>query len=238
MRPAASIPMYREPVAPATCPPRNSIRTGPGRALPWSRQVPAKAQKNRRYRNAKISEHRLRRVVECFAWDMTAAETVKATKLSAPTVNLIFHRLRERMRDHGLFVAQFEEGTKHPLAAVFNPKHRGVPEHMHDLHAIERIHRILCAQHLKGFQRLSASEPRNLEKATRLQRSEDWRKVKRYNIMEAFRQPESDASAPVTCDFDPARVQQNSDIIINELQARPEDAFFVYLWALLIRTPL
>lgn len=197
----------------------------------------AEAPKNRRYRNSKISEYRLKRVVECFARDMTAAETVKATKLSAPTVNLIFHRLREQMRDYGLFIPQFD-GQPHPLKEVFNPKHRGVPEHQHDLHAIERLHRILCAQHVKGFERLSASDPKNVEKAVRLLRFDGQQPVRRYRIWEALRQVDSETGAPETRPFDPRHIRKDSDILINELHASPQEAFFAYLWTLLLRHPL
>ena len=176
--------------------------------------------------------------MECFARDMTAAETVKATKLSAPTVNLIFHRLRERMRDHGLFIPQFGGGEEHPLKEVFNPKHRGVPEHLHDLHAIERIHRILCAQHLKGFERLPASDPKNVEKAIRLLRFDGMQPKRRYQIWEAFRQAEGDTGAPETRPFDPRHIRKDSDILINELHASPQEAFFVYLWKLLLENPI
>ena len=200
--------------------------------------MPVKAQKNRRYRNAKISEHRLRRVVDCFARDMMAAETVKATRLSAPTVNLIFHRLRERMRDHGLFIPNFAGDEPHPLATTFNPKHRGVPEHLHDLHAIERIHRVLCAQHLKGFERLPASDPKNVEKAVRLLRFDENQAVKRYQIWEALKKSDDSPEAPETRPFDPEVVRPDSGILINERHLSPEDAYFTYLWALLLRYPL
>ena len=176
-------------------------------------------------------------MVECFARDLSAADTVTITKLSAPTVNLIFHRLRERMRDHGLFVGHFD-GAQHPLRAVFNPKHRGAPEHLHDLHAIERLHRILSAQHLKGFHRLPASAPINVEKATRLLRSDISQQTRRYRIWEAFKQAAGDPNAPETRPFDPSCFRQDSDILVNELHASPEDAFFAYLWALLKRHPL
>lgn len=168
---------------------------------------------------------------------MTAAETVKATKLSPPTVNLILHRLRERMRDHGLFIPGFSGGP-HPLADAINAKHRGVPAHLHDLHAIERIHRVLCAQHVKGFERLSASDPKNVEKAIRLLRFDAKQAVRRYQIWEAFKQTEGDTGTPETRPFDPRHLKPDSDILINELHASPQDAFFTYLWNLLLRQPL
>lgn len=194
--------------------------------------------KNRRYRNAKISEHRLRRVVDCFARDLTAAATVQETKLSAPTVNLIFQRLRERMRDHGLLIPNFQ-GQAHPLAAVFNPKHHGVPVHLHDLHAIERIHRVLCAQHLKGFERLPASDQRNIDKAVRLLKLDASQAgPKRYQIWEAFKQVNEATGTPVTRPFDPRHVRSDSDILINERHLSRQAAFFAYLWQLLLRHPL
>ena len=199
--------------------------------------MPATTGKNRRYRNAKISEHRLRRVVECFAHNKTAGETVKATKLSAPTVNLIFHRLREQMRDHGLFVPKFDGGP-HPARVIFDRKHRGVPEHLHDLHAIEAIHRVLCAQHLKGFERLPASDPANVEKAARLLRFDSGQSVKRYKIWEVLKTEAGEAGAPKTRPFDPRHIREDSDILINELHASPEGAFLAYLWILLLKHPI
>lgn len=175
--------------------------------------------------------------MECFARNRTAAETVKATKLSAPTVNLIFHRLREQMRDHGLFVAQFD-GSPHPAKVLFDRKHRGVPEHLHDLHAIEAIHRILCAQHLKGFERLPASDPANVAKAAKLLRFDSGQAVKRYKIWEALKPEAGDAGPPKTRPFDPRHVRADSDILINELHASPQEAFFAYLWGLLLKHPL
>ena len=63
--------------------------------------MPAVSQKNRRYRNAKISEYKLRRVVECFARNMTAKDAAQATRLSPDTINAIYLRLRERLADYG-----------------------------------------------------------------------------------------------------------------------------------------
>lgn len=199
--------------------------------------MPAPTSKNRRYRNAKISEYRLRRVVECFSHDKTVAETVASTRLSAPSINLIFRRLREQMRDYGLFVPQFD-GQPHSMKVIFNQKHRGIPAHLHDLHAIEQLHRILCAQHLKGFMRLPASNPKNVEKAIRLMRFDEPQPVKRYRIWEALKEVEGNTDAPATRPFDPRHVRKDSDILVNEQHTSPDDAFFAYLWALLLRHPI
>lgn len=143
----------------------------------------APKQKNRRYRNAKISEYRLRRVVECMAKDLTVAETADATKLSRQAVDTIFMRIRERLRDHGL--VRFEPNPNEPSPArfVFNPKHRGVPERYHDLYAIELINRVLCAQNLKGFEELAASNPAHVKRAIRLSKLRI-NKMRRYAIIE------------------------------------------------------
>lgn len=77
-------------------------RKAVGKAKKSGAKATEKTGKNRRYRNAKISEYRLRKVVECFARDMSVKDTAIATKLSRQSVDIIFTRLRERMRDHGL----------------------------------------------------------------------------------------------------------------------------------------
>ena len=84
--------------------------------------------KNRRYRGAKISEHRLHGIVQRFCEDKTVKETAKETRISEPTVRNIFMRLRERLHEHGFIrVHQRTSGTM-PARFVFGRKHRGVPE--------------------------------------------------------------------------------------------------------------
>ena len=69
----------------------------------------ASTQKNRRYRSSKISEYRLRRVVECMAKDMTVAETADATKLSRQAIDAIFMRIRTRSLERR--IARFSKRT-------------------------------------------------------------------------------------------------------------------------------
>lgn len=193
-------------------------------------------QKNRRYRNAKISEYRLRRVVEGFARNMTVKETADATKLSRQAVDSIFMRLRERMRDFGLF--KFVPNTDEPEPAryIFNPKHRGVPERYHALYAIETIHRVLCAQNLKGFEELSASNPAHVKKAIRLHGIRQ-NGLRRYAVIERLK-PEPGERQPKTVPFSPLDFKETSTLLINERMLDPDTAFFRYLWGLLLRHPL
>lgn len=193
-------------------------------------------QKNRRFRNSKISEYRLRRVVECFAKDMTVADTARETKLAKPTIDAIFMRLRERLLKHGLVSYDFKPGEPHPARFIFNRKHRGVPEKYHDLYSAELVNRILCAQQLQGFEELSASNPAHVKKATKLQALRQ-NGVRRYNVLERLKPAESETE-PKTVPFSPLDYREDSTILINERKLDPRTAFFRYLWDLLLRHPL
>jgi transposase len=54
-------------------------------------------QKNRYYRGSKISEAKFRRLIRCFALDLTASRTAKMTRLSIRSVNPIYLKLRHRL---------------------------------------------------------------------------------------------------------------------------------------------
>ena len=197
--------------------------------------MPVLKTKNRRYRNSKISEYRLRRLVECFAREMTAKEAAAATKLSPQAINGIFMRLRERMLNHGLVKMQPHPNEPPAAQMVFDRKHRGVPEKYHDLYEAEFIHRVLTAQQFKGFEKLSASNPAHVEKARRVQASNRGRL--RYNVIEAMK-PGPNEVTRRTRRFDPLGYDETSDILINEIQLDRHTAFFRYLWDLLLRVPL
>ena len=193
-------------------------------------------QKNRRYRNAKISEYRLRRVVECFARDRNVKDTAAATRLSLHSVDSIFMRLRMTMRDHGLVQFQFDPNAAQPIGPITGPKHRGVPEKSKDLYAVEFIHRVLSAQQLKGFEKLSASDPAHVTRATRLMKVKQGGML-RYAVIEQLA-PVAGESEPRTRAFSPLEYDESSTILINERKLDPHAAFFRYLWDLLLRHPL
>lgn len=194
-------------------------------------------QKNRRYRNAKISEYRLRKIVEGFARNQTVIETAAQAKLSRQSVDDIFMRLRERMRDHGLVKFDFEASDEpHPVRFVVNQTHRGSPERHHDLHAVELIHRALTAHNLKGFEELSASNPSHVKRAIRLHLTRPGG-YRRYAVIEqqALKPGETE---PKRIPFDPLDFEETSTILINDRRPDPNEAFFRYLWDLLLRHPL
>jgi len=199
-------------------------------------QASAPKQKNRRYRNAKVSEYRLRRVVECFARDMNVKDTATATRLSAHSVDAIFMRLRETMRDNGLVGFQFYPNIPQPIGPVVGPKHRGVPEKSKDLYAVEFIHRVLTAQQLGGFEKLSACDPKHIARATRLMKVKQGG-ILRYAVIEQLA-PVPGESEPRTRSFSALEYDERSTILINERKLDPHTAFFRYLWDLLLRYPL
>lgn len=200
-------------------------------------QSSVKKQKNRRYRNAKISEYRLRRVVDCFAKNMTVKATADATKLSRQSVDDIFHRLRERMFHHGLVRFDFKDNAEpHPVRYVVNQTHRGAPERHHDFHAAELIHRALTAQNLKGFEELSAANPAHVKKAIRLHLTRPGG-YRRYAVIEQQTLKPGETE-PLRIPFDPLDFEETSTLLINDRKPDPAEAFFRYLWGLLLRHPL
>ncbi len=54
--------------------------------------------KNRYYKFFKISEARFRRLIKCFALDLTATETARLTGISVRSVNEIFLKVRRNFR--------------------------------------------------------------------------------------------------------------------------------------------
>lgn len=192
-------------------------------------------QKNRRYRSAKISEYRLRRVVECFARDMTVKDTAETTRLSRPSIDAIFMRLRERMLHHGLVRFNLPDAPS-PAQAVFDRKHRGVPEKSHPLYTAEFVHRVLCAQRLDGFEELSAVNPDHIKRATRLHAHRQ-NGMRRYVVIEKL-QPTPEKPEGWTRPFAPLLFEPTSSILINERKLDAHAGFFRYLWGLLLRHPL
>ena len=207
-----------------------------GRGSSKRAQTSAKTQKNRRFRNAKISEYRLRRVVECFARDVTVRETAAETKLSRQSIDAIFMRIRERIFSHGLVRFDFSGDEPQPVRYVVNAKHRGAPEKYHHLYAAELIHRALTAQQIKGFEELQASNPAHIRRATKLHGMRQ-SGLRRYVVFERLRAEPGEAEGKVR-PFAPLDFEETSTILINERMLDPHTAFFRYLWKLLLTHPL
>ena len=199
-------------------------------------QAPPPKAKNRRYRGAKISEYRLRRVVECFARDMSAKDAAEATKLSKPSVEAIYRRLRERLSEHPIVRLIPGPEPSPAMRAIVNRKTQGVAEADHPLHEMATLTRILNAQHFAGFEALSAADPEHVAKAVRLMKMKA-NGNRRYNIFERFT-PQPGDTAPRTRPFDPLRFEATSTILVNEMKADPHAAHFQYIWKLLLKHPL
>ena len=55
--------------------------------------------KNRYLKRTHISEREIREILRCFSLDITATKTSELTGVSRPTINRIYKRLRERIKD-------------------------------------------------------------------------------------------------------------------------------------------
>jgi hypothetical protein len=195
-----------------------------------------KKQKNRRYRNAKISEHRLRRVIECFAQNLTVRDAAIKTKLSEPAIASIYMRVRVKLKTNGLVTLQLDPNSPPAARPAWGPKHRGAPEAHHDLHEIEFLHRVLTAQQYRFVERLSVSDPKQWDRAMRLYLSD--RKTGRYTFTELIHPGPHELEPQNHRPFDPADIYSKSVILVNERMVDGNAAFFRYLWELLLRSPL
>jgi hypothetical protein len=192
--------------------------------------------KNPRYRGSKISEDKLRHIVRSFAADKTAKEAATTAKVSKPTAENIYRRLRERLVEHP--IARFDLDPTPPpdTRAVINRQAQGVSPAQMPSHVIALLTGILNAQHFQGFERLSAGNPDHVKRAVALMKMKANSK-RRYNIYEelALRPGET---ATQTRPFDPLDYEPTSGILVNEIKADPHDAHFRYIWKLLLKHPL
>lgn len=198
------------------------------------------AQKNRRYKNAKISEYLFKKIVLGFALEQTIGQTARDTRLSETAVSGLYWRLREHLRRYPIFdfggLKTDEPIT--PMTILFNRVHRGgaTPE-QNELIEIERITRIIMGQKFRYVERLSASDPKQLDKARRIYKRNEQARV--YTLTELLKPGAPDETAPENMrPFEPGDCKPTSVILINERQPNPGQAFFRYLWELLLRFPL
>jgi hypothetical protein len=199
--------------------------------------VPNIKPKNRRYVGAKFSEFRLKRIVQCFARNMTVKDTAKATGFSENTVSDVFMRIRERLYRFGFMRVQRDPAkpVEVPARFHFRKKHRGTPEQHHLLFEAEFLHRVIMAQQLKGFEKLKASNPDDMKRARALDQMNA--KTKRYNLIEvrpSRKSPDGKEQRP----FDPSDYDSRSIILVNEVRLDPHAAFFDYIWRMLLKHPL
>lgn len=194
--------------------------------------------KNRRYRNAKISEHRLGRVVRCFAVGKSAKETATITRLSEPAVEALFMKLREKLLNVGGLKWETPPATtEHPAAAVlYNKTYRGVPIENSRLFENETLFRFIMSTHYRRVLRLDASKAADRAKAERLYLSDS--AGKRYRFFELLSPGPGEADPANTREYIPGNTRPTSVILVNELQREPGQAFFQFIWQLLLKSPL
>lgn len=206
--------------------------------------MPEYKRKNRRYRNSKISEYSLKKVVECFARKKTVTITARHTHLSEPAVTTIFWKLREHLRRYPIFnfdpmIKQQELNPEpSPMKIFFDRVHRGgsKPEQQ-ILLSIEHITRKVTGNNYTYVERLKASSPRQMEKARRLYNMN--KPKRRYDMIEILKPGIPDELSNGNArPFEPTDYEISSVILVNERMADPDGAFFRHLWQLLLKYPL
>ena len=195
-----------------------------------------KKQKNRRDRNAKISEYRFRRVIQGFAEEWGVRKTAEKTKLSEPAVAAIFMRVRMKLKTNGMFTFDIAHETDRPAQAIWGPKHRGAPEAHKELHEIETITRIVASHNFRYVEKLAVSDDKQWDRVMRLYLAD--RSINRLNFFEMLPDGTLSDEGEKQRMFDPSDVNPKSTIIVNEKMANPHFAFFRYLWRLLLKSPL
>lgn len=195
-----------------------------------------KAQKNRRYRNAKISEYKFKKVVWFFAHNLSVREAAQRINLSEPTIANIYMRMRAKLKTNGMFNFDIADEKNRPAQAIWGPKHRGAPDTHKELHEIETITRIVAAHNFRYVEKLAVSDPKQWERALQIYLSD--RKAGRYNLFEMLPEGTLTEEGEKQRLFDPSEANPNSIIVVNEKMADPYAAFFRYLWQLLLKSPL
>jgi hypothetical protein len=194
-------------------------------------------QKNRRCRGAKFSEYRLEQLVRCFAEDMTVREASATTGFSEPTVRTHFMRLRQHLFDYGFMrVARAPSENHIPARIIFAKKHRGVPEKYAHLYESEFLHRAFFTKNAKMVKRFSANNKTHIEAVRKFVNYN--RSIKKYDILEVMNNTKGENGSPEICEFDIMDFERDSYILVNEININPSEAFFRYIWGMLLKVPL
>lgn len=198
--------------------------------------------KNRRSRDAKISEYKLKRLVKFFAHNKTAQETAKLIRLSEPTVRHRYMQLRQLLFDHGPMRVDINnvEGRPakdRPAKYIFDRQYRGVKEKYAHLYEIEILNRIFVTKNIKAVKRFVAGNERHMQ---RVKKYVDYNRLhNKYDIIEELYDDSGKRlSERERRPFDILEYRENSHILINEHNISPEDSFFYVLWGLLLKHPL
>lgn len=196
-----------------------------------------KKQKNRRYAGAKISEYKLKKLVLGFAEDKTVKDTADVTKISEKTVRHIFMRLRQHLHRYGFMRVHNRDASGNmPARIIFAKKHRGVPEKFAVFFETEFLHRAYFTKNTKAFKKFAANKEGDLKA---VQKYINYNKLNdKFDIIEVLVDLKEDGKSRQTRAFDPMDFKKTSDIVINERNISPSEAFFRYIWGLLLKHPL
>ena len=198
--------------------------------------------KNRRIRDAKISEYKFKKLVKAFAHNKTAKEASRELKLSEPTIRHRYMQLRQTLFDHGpirvdLNNVEGRPAKDRPAKYIFERQYRGVKDKYAHLYEIEMLNRIFVTKNIRAVKRFRADNENDMAK---VQKYLDYnRNQNKYDIIEELyddtgrRLAEKDRRP-----FDPLEYRPNSHILINEHNLSPEDSFFHVVWRLLLKHPL
>lgn len=193
-------------------------------------------QKNRRYKGAKFSEYRLKKLVQAFAHNMTAKDAARATGFSVQTVNDVFMRLRKHLYAYGFMkVHQRETPGRPPARYIYLRKYRGAPEKYDLFYEAEVLHRIYFTLNGRAVKRYAANNDRDMAD---VMKCFNYNKIqKKYVLIEEL-SPGIDGKPSVTREFNFADYKKTSTIIINEINLTPNEVFFRWLWKLLLKQPM
>ena len=201
-----------------------------------------KTQKNRRSRNAKISEYRLRKLVMCFAKNLTARETAAETRLTEPTVRHRFMQIRQLLFEHGPMRVDVKnvEGRapkERPAKYIYERQYKGVKQKYAHLFEIEVLNRIFATKNVNMVKRFAAWNDSHMKEVMRYV---DYNKLHaKYDIVEIL----NDASGVPHSQreqrpFEPFDYETDSLIVVNEHNVAPDEAFFRVIWELMRKFPL
>ena len=144
--------------------------------------------------------------------------------------------LRQTIYDHGFLRVTVRDSDQTPARYIFDRKHRGSPERYKHLYEAETLHRIFATKNIRAVQRFKASDPKAIERVKALARYNTTHD--KYDIIEMLERGEADDGQKETRPFDLTDYEASSTIIVNERNLDPSEAFFRWLWGLLLKHPL
>lgn len=198
--------------------------------------MPKNTQKNRRCRDAKFSEYKLRLLVLAFAKNKTAADTAKQLHLSEPTIRHRFMQIRQLLYDHGPMRMNPEGAKDRPAKYIYARQYRGVKEKYAHLYEMEVLNRIFATKNVNSVHRYDASNEYQMKIVMKFVRYNHMNE--RYDITEMLYDANKSVAEREKRPFELSDYRSSSTIIVNERNISPTESFFRVMWALLLKHPL